>query len=149
MAENNNFQQLPKTPHPTLKSLSPLIGKWRMPGAEVEGEICYEWMEGGFFLVQHFDLVNSGTRAKGIEYAGFDEDTQTIRSRLMGVDGARLTYTYEMKGDTLFYWFGDKGSSWFSEGKFASDGKSVSGRWRMPQQEGGTEGYDYTLFRIE
>jgi hypothetical protein len=149
VAEHNNFQPLPKTPNPALKSLQRLIGKWRMTGPEVEGQISYEWMEGGFFLIQHFDLVNSGTRAKGVEYACFDEDTKTIRSRLMGTDGARFTYTYEMDGDTLFYWFGDKGSSWFSQGKFDPDGNRVSGRWHMPQHEGGAQGYDYTLIRID
>ncbi len=149
MAEHNNFQTLPKLPNPALKTLDRLIGRWRMTGPEVEGEISYEWMEGGFFLIQRFDLVNSGTHAKGIEYSGFDEETQTIRSRLMATDGARFTYTYEMDGDTLLYWFGDKGSTWFSKGTFASAGQRVTGRWHMPQREGGTEGYDYTLIRIE
>lgn len=106
-------------------------------------------MEGGFFLVQRFDMVNSGTRARGIECSGFDEEAQAIRSRLMATDGARFTYTCEMDGDTLFYWFGDKGSAWFSKGTFENAGDRVTGRWHMPQAEGGAEGYDHTLTRIE
>jgi hypothetical protein len=149
MAEHNNYQQLPKSPNPALKVLDRLVGRWRMTGPEVEGQISYEWMEGGFFLIQRFDLVNSASRAKGVEYAGFDEDTQTIRSRLMGIDGARFTYTYEMDGDTLYYWYGDKGARWFSKATFAPDGRSASGRWHMPQSEGGNEGYDYTLIRLD
>jgi hypothetical protein len=98
-------------------------------------------MEGGFFLVQRFDMVNSGTRARGIECSGFDEETQTIRSRLMATDGARFTYTCEMDGD--------KGSAWFSKGTFENAGDRVTGRWHMPQAEGGAEGYDHTLTRIE
>jgi hypothetical protein len=82
MAEHNNFQTPPKLPNPALKTLDWLIGRWRMTGPEVEGEISYEWMEGGYFLIQRFDLVNSGTHVKGIEYSGFDDETQTIRSRL-------------------------------------------------------------------
>jgi hypothetical protein len=148
MAEHNNFQTLPKAPNPALKVMERLIGRWRMTGPDVEGEIDYEWMEGEFFLIQRFDLVSGGTRAKGVEYSGFDEDTQTIRSRLMGTDGARFTYTYTMEGSTLFYWFGDKGSDWFSKATFADDGQSLTGRWHMPQTKGGTEGYDYRLIKL-
>jgi hypothetical protein len=151
MAEHNNGQvkKLPKSPNPALKTLNRLIGKWRISGPEVDGEISYEWMEGGFFLIQRFDLTNSGNPYKGVEYSGFDEDTKTIRTRLMGTDGANFTYTYEVDGDTLFYWFGDKGANWFSKGRFASDGRSVIGRWHMPDKDGGTGGYNYTLTRIE
>lgn len=148
MAENNNFQDLPKAPHPRLKTLDRLVGRWRMSGPDVSGEISYRWMEGGFFLIQEFDLVNYGQRAKGIEYAGFDEDTQTIRTRLMGTAGERFTYTYQMDGDTLYYWFGDKGSHWFSKATFSADNLSLSGRWHMPKSEGGQEGYDFTLTRM-
>jgi hypothetical protein len=148
MAENNNFQPLPPIPNPALKTLDRLVGRWKMRGPEVEGDVSYEWMEGGFFLIQKFAISNSGNVSKGIEYSGFDEDTKTIRSRLMGTDGARFTYTYEMDGDTLFYWFGDKGSTWFSKTQFSRDGGSLSGRWHMPQSMGGSEGYDYTLTRL-
>jgi hypothetical protein len=150
MAEHNNdhVTNLPKSPNPVLKTLNRLIGKWRMSGPEVDGQISYEWMEGGFFMIQRFDLKNFGNPHKGIEYSGFDEETQTIRSRLMGTDGSRFTYTYEMDEDTLFYWFGNKGTNWFSKGKFASDGRSIVGRWNMPNKDG-TGGYNYTLTRIE
>jgi hypothetical protein len=58
MAENNNDQvgRLPKTPHPGVRRLEPLIGRWRIAGPDVEGELVYEWMEGGFFFIQRFDL---------------------------------------------------------------------------------------------
>src|SRR6185295_4126460 len=99
MAENNNDQvaNLPKTPNPALRQLQPLIGRWRIEGPDVKGEVIYEWMEGEFFFIQRYDLVSFGARHKGIEYAGWDEETGTIRSRLMGTDGSRFTYTYAME----------------------------------------------------
>jgi len=151
MAENNNDQagSLPKSPHPKLRTLDPLIGRWRMAGPEVDGEVSYEWMEGGFFLIQRYDLVNFGERYKGIEYAGWDEDTGTIRSRLMGTDGSRFTYTYALEGNVLYYWFGEKGSPVFSRGVLSADGKSIVGRWNMPTEKNPGGGYDYRLTRID
>jgi hypothetical protein len=58
MADNNNalVGKLPKTPNPALKKLERLVGTWRISGPDVEGEVTFEWMESGFFLIQHFDL---------------------------------------------------------------------------------------------
>jgi hypothetical protein len=83
VAENNNDQlgRLPKAPHPDLRRLQPVIGRWRIEGPDVQGEVVYEWMEGGFFFIQRFDLVNFGNRYKGIEYSGWDDETGTVRSR--------------------------------------------------------------------
>ena len=149
MAENNNNQvgKLPKTPHAKLRTLQPLIGRWRIDGPDVKGEVVYEWMEGGFFLIQHFDLVNHGNPYKGIEYSGWDDDTGTIRSRLMGTDGSRFTYTYELDGNVYCYWFGDKNSSTFSRGVISDDGRRIDGRWTIPGGPGG--GYDWRLTRID
>ncbi|MHB8101738.1 MAG: hypothetical protein ACYDEF_06095 [Methanosarcina sp.] len=112
MADNNNanWDRLPETPYPALKKLDRLVGKWKISGPNVNGYITYEWMEGGFFLIQRFDLTYDGERHKGTEYTGFDEDTQTLRSHLMEINGGNFTYTYDIEGDTLWYWFGDKGS---------------------------------------
>ena len=130
MAENNNDQvgRLPKTPNPKLRALQPLIGQWRVEGPDVSGEVVYEWMEGGFFLIQRYDLVNYGNPFKGIEYAGWDDDTQTVRSRLMGTDGSRFTYTYELDGNTFKYDSGDKDSPIFSK---SIDRLATGGPWMV------------------
>jgi hypothetical protein len=149
VAENNNDQvgQLPKVPHPNVRRLEPLIGRWRIEGPDVKGEVVYEWMEGGFFFIQRFDLENFGSRHKGIEYAGWDDDTGTVRSRLMGTDGSRFTYTYALEDGVLHYWFGEKDSAIFSRGVIARDGRSIEGRWTIPGAPG--DGYDWRLTRID
>lgn len=148
MAENNNalIWNLPKTPHPLLKTLEPLVGKWQVSGPNVKGEVEYEWMEGGFFLIQRFDLEQDGHQ-KGIEYTGYDEETDTLRSRLMDINGGRLTYTYEIDGDTFWYWFGDKGSNIYSRATFSPDGNSFSGRWHWDNQDGTPGGYEFTAVK--
>src|SRR5688572_13712932 len=144
MAENNNHLvgRLPKQPNPLLKTLEPLIGKWMITGPDIEGETSYEWMEGGFFLIQKFDLQQQGHQ-KGIEYTGYDEETGTLRSRLMAIDGSRFTYTYELDGDTFVYWFGDKGSDIYSRSTFSEDFNSYTGAWHWTKEDGTPGGYEF------
>lgn len=150
MAGDNNALagELPETPHPELKKLAKLIGNWKISGDEVEGELRFEWMEGGHFFIHHFDIQQGG-HYKGIEYVGFDEDTQTLRSHLMGTDGANFTYTWELEGDKLTIWFGEKGSDNVSLATFARDGLSYSGKWQWPNPDGGTGGYSYVVTRVD
>ena len=149
MAENNNHLvwNLPKEPNPLLRTLEPLIGKWKITGPDIEGEVTYEWMEGGFFFIQKFDLEQAGHQ-KGIEYTGYDEETGTLRSRLMQTNGGRFTYTYEIDGNTFHYWFGDKGSDVFSRSTFSDDFSSFEGRWHWTNEDGTAGGYEFSGTRI-
>jgi hypothetical protein len=52
-------------------------------------------MEGGFFLIQEIDARGGDRTINGTEYIGFDEDTQTLPSHFVGIDGANFTYTWE------------------------------------------------------
>lgn len=150
MAENNNalVGKLPKTPDPALKTLEPLIGKWKISGPDVSGEASFEWMEGGFFMIQRYDLEQDGHQ-KGIEYTGIDEETGTLRSRLMQTNGSRFTYTYEIEGHIFWYWFGDKGSDTYSRSTFSEDFRSYSGSWHWINPDGSPGGYEFEAKRID
>jgi hypothetical protein len=37
-----------------------------------QGKITFEWIEGGFFPIQHVDLKQYGQRIKGIEVIGHE-----------------------------------------------------------------------------
>jgi hypothetical protein len=145
MADNNNnlAGKINKTPNPALKKLERLIGTWQQSG-EYNGTSTFELMEGGFFIIQHFDGIIYGRHIKGIEYIGFDDDTKTLRSHLMGIDGSNFTYTWDMDGNTWTIWFGEKGSDNFYTGIISKDGDTVTGGWQWP---GG--GYKATLTRIK
>jgi hypothetical protein len=52
------------SPSLALKQLDKLVGTWKISGG-AEGEVTYEWMPGGYFLVQHVDLEQNGMRIKG------------------------------------------------------------------------------------
>jgi hypothetical protein len=55
---NNDAQayQQPPEPSPDLKRLGDrLVGTWEVTGG-AQGRVTFEWMEGGFFLIQRVDL---------------------------------------------------------------------------------------------
>lgn len=137
------------TPNPDLKNLDRLVGTWKQSGG-VEGEIVYEWARGGFFLIQRVDLVQDGHNIKGMEVIGHEqvfgmEPSNDIKSRFYSfLDGMTLDYVYEMEGDTLTIWGGEKGSPAYYKGQFSKDGNTLSGGWTYP----GGGGYQAVMIRI-
>src|SRR5208283_5841923 len=149
MGDNNNALagNLPKKPNSALKKLDRLVGKWKEFG-DAEGTAEFEWMEGGFFLIQRFEFHMGERRFKGVEYVGFDEDTKTLRSHLMDNAGHNFTYTWDIEGDTLTIWFGERGSDNFYQGKFSKDGDTFCGRWQWPEGGGKIGGFELNETRI-
>ncbi len=150
-SENNNAQteQQPPIPNPDLSSLDRLVGIWRVSGGAT-GQVTYEWMEGGFFLMQHFDLEHGGHKVKGIEVIGHlqpfgEAPSADIKSRIYDTMGNTFDYVYEMDGDTLMIWGGEKGSPAYYKGTFSKGGNSCSGEWVYP----GGGGYESNMIRVK
>ena len=139
MADN---PQQPTEPNPVLRSLDRLVGTWDVSGPEIGGRVTFEWMDGGFFLVQHVDLDHGGNKVGGVEYIGYDEESRSLKSHYFGSSGEILEYAYELEGDALRIWFGDVGSPAKFEGRFSDDGDTNTGAWTWP---GG--GYESTMIR--
>jgi hypothetical protein len=128
-----------------LRALDRLVGTWELSG-DVGGRVTYEWMEGGFFLIQHVDL---GAEAKGMELIGHErplgqEPSADVKSRFYGNTGDTLDYVYELEGDTLTIWFGQRGSPAYYEGTFSEDGDVLTGAWHYP----GGGGYEAISTRV-
>jgi hypothetical protein len=135
------------TPDPDLQALHRLVGTWNVSGG-ARGQITYEWMEGGFFLIQHVDLEQEGVRHKGIEIIGHERrfgapPSEDIKSRYYDSMGDTLDYVYEVEGDTLTIWGGERGSPAYFRGRFSDDGDTCTGAWVYP---GG--GYESTMTRV-
>ncbi|MBI5964379.1 MAG: hypothetical protein HY863_12955 [Chloroflexi bacterium] len=150
MTKNDNIQTQQQTPmpNPDLKSLDRLVGTWKVSGG-AQGTVTYEWMEGGFFLIQYFDLELEGHKVKGIEVIGhlksFDgQSSDDIKTRIYDNMGNTFDYVYELNGDTLTIWGGEKGSPAYFQGTFSEDGNVNAGAWHYP---GG--GYDSTMTRVK
>jgi hypothetical protein len=147
VSEHNNGVELPKTPNPALKGFDKIMGTWEISGPDSKGTVTYEWMEGGFFAIQRFDMVQKNYHTKSVEYTNFDEDTNSLRSRLMGTDGSRYMYTYVFDGDKMYYYYGEKGADMYSLSTLSPDGNTMTGRWHMPTPQDPNGGYDYVLKR--
>jgi hypothetical protein len=135
-------------PSPALRALDPLVGTWRVTG-EAEGTVRYEWMEGGYFLLQHVELTQYGRQIKGLEIIGnlhpFGEPVgDDVVSRFYDTTGSTLDYVYELDGGVLTIWGGVKGSPAYYRGTFSADGRTVTGAWTYP----GGGGYAASMSRV-
>jgi hypothetical protein len=142
---NIGMEQQTLVPNPDLRSLDKLVGTWKISGGS-EVTVTYEWMEGGFFLIQHIDL----NQAKGIEIIGHlrpygEEPSKDIKSRYYASAGETLDYVYEVTGNTLMIWFGEKGSPAHFKGEFSEDGNTLTGGWVYP----GGGGYETISTRVK
>jgi hypothetical protein len=137
------------TPSAALKQLGRLVGTWKLSG-ETSGQIRYEWMEGGFFLIQHVDLEQDGHVNRGMEIIGHeqlfgaDAPIEDIKSRFYGSGGETFDYVYEIDGDTLTIWGGQKGSPAYYKGTLSDHDSTLCGEWVWP---GG--GYSSTATRVK
>jgi hypothetical protein len=140
--------QQPPTPSPDLKRLDRLVGTWKVAGG-AQGQVTYQWMDGGFFLLQDVDLEQDGQPITGIEIIGHErpfraEPSPDITSRFYDSMGNTLVYVYELEGDTLTIWAGEKGSGAYYKGTFSDDHNTMTGDWVYP----GGGGYESTMTRI-
>jgi hypothetical protein len=131
--DTDDAQAHRQPPEPDLESLDRLVGTWEVSGG-AQGRAAYDWMEGGFFLIQRVDLEQYGQKIKGIESIGHErpfgaEPSEDVKSRFYDNMGNTLDYVYELEGDTLTIWGGEKGSPAYYRGTFSDDGDAVSGEW--------------------
>lgn len=129
-----------------LRTLDRLVGTWKITGGST-GTVTYRWMEGAPFLIQDVDLDSESGPTKGMEVIGqlrpfMGEPSEDIWSRYYGSSGETFDYVYELEGDTLTIWGGQKGSPAYYRGTF--DGDTVTGAWHYP----GGGGYDSVMERI-
>ena len=123
-------------PDAALRALDRLVGTWEVTGG-ARGAVHYEWMEGGHFLVQHVDLGQNGQRIKGLEVIGRlrpfgGEPSGDIVARFYDNMGNTLDYVYELEGDTVTIWGGERGSPAFYRGTFSFGGDTLTGAWVYP-----------------
>lgn len=136
-------------PDSALVALDRLVGTWRVTGG-AKGTVTFRWLEGGFFLVQDIDLEHDGHQIRGVEMIGRErlfgagEPGKDIKSRYYGGQGETFDYVYELEGDTLTIWGGEKGSPAYYKGTFRKDGNTLTGTWVYP----GGGGYDSAMTRI-
>jgi hypothetical protein len=99
-----------------------------------------------FFLRQDVHLGDAhGFEIIGRERKLMAEPSTDITSRYYGDDGSTFDYTYELDGDTLTIWAGERGSPAFYRGTFSPDDRTLTGAWVYP----GGGGYESNSERVE
>jgi Protein of unknown function (DUF1579) len=77
-------------PDPELERLEPLLGTWKSedhtddtmlgPGVPVTSVETFDWLDGGYFLVQTYETTFGDEPAqKGVNYWGYDSDANKFR----------------------------------------------------------------------
>jgi hypothetical protein len=143
MTEKNTVPQ----PNPALGSLDRLVGSWQVSdptGANgISGKTSYEWLPGGFFLMQNIDFGDT----KGIEMIGYDKESRSLKSQFFGASELILEYTYKIEGDILTISIEMPQAKGQFAARFSADGNSFTGHWDWIEN-GEKKGYAATLTRI-
>jgi hypothetical protein len=123
-------------PDAAVRGLDRLVGTWRVSG-DATGTVTYRWMPGRFFLVQEGEVELFGHHNRFTEIIGRErpfggEPSDDIKSRTYTSEGDTLDYVYELDGDTLTIWGGERGSDSHYTATFSTDGNTLTGRWTWP-----------------
>jgi hypothetical protein len=151
MTQKLEAKHLAPKPYAGLRSLNKLVGTWKVSGPEIKGKVRFEWMAGGFFLMQHVDLTHGGQKITGVEVIGYErpfgatKPSKDIHSRWFGNTGDTFEYVYEVNARTLTIWGGEKGSPAYYKGKWSADGNTNAGGWVYP----GGGGYQSSMTRLK
>jgi hypothetical protein len=154
-ATNAEDKQQTPEPNPSMKTLDVLIGTWHVTnrdlntGREWHGQDTFEWLDGGFFLAYHHEEF-SESRIKGLMLIGFERvwgasapSRELIGHWFDSTSGDHFVYVWEIGGEALTFWLGERGSTSAFRGRFSDDRSTITGRWEWP---GG--GYESTLTRV-
>jgi hypothetical protein len=149
--------QMPE-PHPKLRTLEPMVGRWRLhgrtDGAEednIEGTIELDWLPGGFFLRQHSQIDFAGmVQVDGIELIGYEPETDSLASRVYSnVAPVPVPYHWSMEGSELTIHM-DAGAT--MRATLSEDGTSFQGRWAPDpghEDDPGMVAYEFAGSRLE
>ena len=122
----------PPRPNPAMKRLEPLIGTWDISGhancdeGEIYGRTHFEWIVGGFFLVQRFWMNFLGQKLQGIEVIGYDTSTKTFKSTVFSNNGINGPYYWDVQENIVSHWTEDS----HFRGVLNDEGTTLTGGWK-------------------
>ena len=155
MSEENKLPPENSGPHPALKRLDRLVGKWHMTGhslttAEdnITGTANFEWLPGGYFLKNTGNIEVNGFKFWSMEIIGYDPAIDAFTSQVYSsMEGTVRVYHWDFQGDTLTHW--EETSKY--TGTISADGKTITGGWRPLEGYESNEGntYDALMTRME
>jgi uncharacterized protein YndB with AHSA1/START domain len=138
-------------PHPALKLLDRLVGRWDIKGRtpdskedNITGRMTCDWLPGGFFMQQNTELHFNGLEMQSLEIIRYDPSSHTFPASVYtNISGDVLPYHWKVQGDTVTHWTPTHKYS----GTFSKDSKTLSGGWRPVKGNQGVA-YDAIMTRL-
>jgi hypothetical protein len=138
------------TPNAALTRMNALVGEWNIEGSHVHfpttkirGKTTFEWLDGGFFLVQrsqadHPDVPNS------ISVIGCDDEADHCTMHYFDSRGVSRNYAMTLSDGVWKMWRDAPGFSQRFTGTFDASGGTISGAWEL-SKNGSTWEHDFDL----
>jgi hypothetical protein len=131
--------QVPQQPsNPALERLSVFIGEWDIEitsmsfeedkTAVVRGHASFDWIEGGAFLIERFEVAETAF-PRGISIIGPDDSAETYGMLYFDSRGVSRIYQMSFSGDVWKLWRDFPGFSQRFIGTFNADRNLITARW--------------------
>jgi hypothetical protein len=144
----------------SLDRLNVLVGQWEMeaifkagffgpgsPGITGRGRTAFQWLEGRFFLTQHF--VNEHPAApSGITIISASEDPNTFAQHYYDSRGVARVYQMTLAGREWKLWREAPGFWQRYTGVISADGATITGAWEA-SADGRQWRHDFDLTYIK
>ncbi len=120
---------------PELEALDVFVGEWvsegvhrLLPEETARGEVTFEWLEGGGFLVMR-STVDRPEFPNGICIMGWDEDAGEYKMHYFDSRGVRRIYAMSLEGGEWKYWRDDPDFAQRFAGTISDGGKTITGQF--------------------
>jgi hypothetical protein len=157
LADNDTDAQLhhqPPEPNPALERLDPLVGEWTIEGTVpsdpplvVRGRVAFEWLMGGSFLVERWDVAHPDF-PDGIAIIGSDASAEALRQHYFDSRGVIRVYEMSLRDNVWRLWRDSPDFSQRFSGTFSDDGRSITGRW-VKSSDGSNWEHDFDLTYVK
>ncbi len=109
--------------------LNAFVGTWRVEGLNITGEETYEWFEGEYFLINHFDRMVGNKRFTGMGWIGYDSSTGKYLSYSISNSGFLRIYGLEVQDGEIKC----DGENERASIKLSADGNTMSILWEISE----------------
>jgi hypothetical protein len=139
MSDNNTDGQTNLQPsNPALERLGVFVGEWNIeissmsfhsdPSAVERGRTSFDWLDGGAFLIQHFEVLNTEF-PRAVSVIGPDDTAETYCMLYSDSRGVSRIYKMTFSGGIWTLWRDFPGFSQRFHGTFSDDNDMITARW--------------------
>lgn len=133
--------------NPAIAHLQPLVGDWRIgPAAadsgEMVGQVSFEWLEGGAFLIQRWHTPDPFP--SGVAVIGCDDSTGRCTMQYFDSRGVARIYEMSLTDGVWRQWRDAPGFSQRFTGALSDDANTIRATWEL-SKDGSTWEKDFDL----